>query len=221
MQTTTSIAPSALDRHATERLLGVLAAPFQARTWRATAYNLVGLAVGVVWFTVIVTGLALGAGLAVTLVGIPIIAATLIVARIGALTERWRASWIDGRRLPAPAKPDPQTLSWAGFKAQLLHAKSWTSALYLVALLPIGIATFTIALTTWAYAAAALTMPFWNDTISNGHSRLLGYTVQRPIDYLPVLAAGAVAFFVAPWINRATAHLNARLVAVLAAGHPS
>ena len=221
MHTTTSTIPTALDRHATEKLLGVLAAPFQARTWRATAYNLVGLAAGVVWFTLIVTGFALGAGLLVTLIGVPIIAATLIVARIGALTERWRASWIDGRRLPAPVKPDPQTLSWAGFKAQLLHAKSWTSAVYLVALLPIGIATFTIALTTWTYAAAALTMPFWNNTVSNGHARLLGYTVQRPIDYLPVLAAGAVAFFVAPWINRATAQLNARLVALLAAGRPS
>jgi hypothetical protein len=218
---TTTITPSALDRHASERLLGVLAAPFQARTWRATGYNLVGLFVGVVWFTVIVTGFALGAGLLVTLVGAPILVLTLIVARIGALTERWRASWIDGRRLPAPVQPDPQTLSWAGFKAQLRHAKSWTSALYLVALLPVGIATFTIALTTWAYAAAALTMPFWNDTISNGHARLLGYTVQRPIDYLPVLAAGAVAFFLAPWINRATAQVNTRLVQVLAAGRPS
>lgn len=215
---TTTIAPPALDRHVADRLLGFLAAPFQARTWRATGYNLVGLLVGVVWFTVIVTGFALGAGLLVTLVGVPIIVLTLVVARIGALTERWRASWIDGRRLPAPARPDPQTVSWAGFKAQLLHAKSWTSALYLVALLPIGIATFTVALTTWAYAAAALTMPFWNETISSGHARLLGYTVQRPVDYLPVLAAGAAAFFLAPWINRATAHLNARLVALLAAG---
>lgn len=213
--------PSARDRHATETFLGVLAAPFQARTWRATGYNLVGLAAGVVWFTVIVTGFALGAGLVVTLLGIPIIVATLIIARVGAFTERWRASWIDGRRLPAPAKPNPQELSWAGFKAQLLHVKSWTSAVYLVAMLPIGVATFTIALTSWAYAAAALTMPLWNDTISSGHARLLGYTVQRPVDYLPVLAAGAVAFFVAPWINWATAQLNARLVALLAAGRPA
>jgi hypothetical protein len=219
MHTTTI--PSDLDHHTAEWLRAVLVAPFRARTWRATAYNLVGLAAGVVWFSVIVTGFALGAGLLVTLIGIPIVAATLVVARIGALTERWRASWIDCRRLPAPAKPDPQTLSWTGFTAQLLHAKSWTSALYLVALLPIGIATFTVAVTTWAYAAAALTMPFWNDTISSGHARLLGYVVQRPIDYLPVLAAGAVAFFLAPWINRAAARLNAQLVQVLAAGPPS
>jgi hypothetical protein len=218
---TTTITPSVLDRHRPDRFLGVLVAPFQARTWRATAYNLVGLVVGVVWFTVIVTGFALGAGLLVTLIGVPIIVLTLIVARVGALTERWRASWIDGRCLPAPATPDPQTLSWAGFKAQLLHARSWASAVYLVALLPIGIASFTVALTTWAYAAAALTMPFWNHTISNGQVRLLGYAVQRPLDYLPVLAAGAVAFFLAPWINRASAQVNARLVQVLAAGRPS
>jgi hypothetical protein len=218
---TTITTPTVLNRRGTERFLGLLAAPFQARTWRATAYNLVGLAAGVVWFTVIVTGFALGAGLLVTLVGLPIIAATLVVARVGALAERWRASWIDGRRLPAPARPDPREPSWAGLKAQFLHAKSWTSALYLVLLLPIGVATFTIAVTTWAYALAALTMPFWNDTVSTGHAHLLGYTVQRPIDYLPVLAAGAVAFFLAPWVNRATAQLNARLVRLFAAGRPS
>ena len=207
--------------HAGERILDVLAAPFHARTWRATAYNLVGLAAGVVWSRVFVNRGAPRAGPLVTLVGVPIVAATLVVARIGAHTERWRVGWIDGRRLPAPAKPDPQELSWVGFKAQLSHARSWTSALYLVALLPIGTATFTIAVTTWAYAGAALTMPLWNDTVSSGHVRLLGYSVQRPVDHLPVLVAGAVAFFLAPWINRTTARLNGQLVQLLAAGRPA
>lgn len=216
--TTPTTTPASALHPRNERLLGFLAAPFQARTWRATAYNLVGLAAGVVWFTLITIGLTLGISLAVTLVGIPLIAVTLFVARAGAATERWRAGWIDGALPPAPAGPEPRTLSWAGLKAQLLHAKSWTSTLYLIVLLPVGIATWTVALTTWAYALAALTLPFWYDSAGSGNVRLLGYVVRQPADELPVLAAGAAALFLAPWINRGVARINVALVRRLASG---
>jgi hypothetical protein len=45
---------------------------FEPRTGRETAYLLLNLPVGVAGFTFVVTGLALGRGLLVTVIGLPI-----------------------------------------------------------------------------------------------------------------------------------------------------
>lgn len=50
--------------------------PRLARTARELGYVLLGLPVGIATFTLGVTGLSLGVGLAVTLVGIPVILLT-------------------------------------------------------------------------------------------------------------------------------------------------
>jgi len=50
------------------------------RGYRALTHHLLGLPLGIVYFTWFVTGLALGLGLAVTLIGIPIL--TLVLATV-------------------------------------------------------------------------------------------------------------------------------------------
>jgi len=56
--------------------------PFRARVWKETLYLLLDLPVGVVGFTLVVTGLSLAFGLLITLLGIPVLAATLLLARV-------------------------------------------------------------------------------------------------------------------------------------------
>src|SRR3954463_14476236 len=51
-----------------------------ARGWTAVTHHLLGLPLGVAYFTWLVTGLALGLGLAITLVGIPLL--TLVFATV-------------------------------------------------------------------------------------------------------------------------------------------
>ena len=65
--------------------------PFTARTWKETLYLLLSMPVGIVTFVVLVTGLATGAGLLITLLGIPIIWLTFVLARSLADLERMRA----------------------------------------------------------------------------------------------------------------------------------
>jgi len=55
-----------------------------------TIYVLVGFPLGIIAFTVIITGLSLGAGLLVTLLGIPVLVATIFAARALAELERVR-----------------------------------------------------------------------------------------------------------------------------------
>jgi hypothetical protein len=59
------------------------------RGWTAVTHHLLGLPLGIAYFTWLVTGLAVGAGLAVTLVGIPIL--TLVPAGLVLLVV---AGWL-------------------------------------------------------------------------------------------------------------------------------
>jgi len=53
----------------------IVTRPFRLQAWKELAYLLLGLPVGVVTFTVVVTGVALGVSLLITLVGIPVLVA--------------------------------------------------------------------------------------------------------------------------------------------------
>ncbi len=64
----------------------------ELRTWRAFAYLLLGLPLGIIEFTFIVTGMSLGIGMIITIVGIPILIGVLYLARGLATMERELAS---------------------------------------------------------------------------------------------------------------------------------
>ena len=72
-----------------------------ARGWSAVTHNLLGLALGTAYFTWLVTGLATGLGLAITLLGIPIL--TLVFATVRPLLafERAMANSMLGADIPA------------------------------------------------------------------------------------------------------------------------
>ena len=67
----------------------------------------------IIAFTVVVTGWATALGLAITLIGLPIAMATIVVSRGMANVERWRAalvlgSPVRGRYRPITTRPDPR-----------------------------------------------------------------------------------------------------------------
>ena len=99
----------------------LLTTAFWLRTARETVYALASLPLGVLWFSVVVTMLALSAGLAVTIVGLPLLLLTLGIVRLaGALERRWVELAL-GESLPAAAArpglrgPEP----WCGGSGRL------------------------------------------------------------------------------------------------------
>jgi hypothetical protein len=126
---------------------------------RDAAYLLAGLPAGVVAFSVLVTGFSLAGGLAITLLGIPVLLATLYVARAMGDAERWRAARA-GMPIARTSRP------WTGgiiarSKAAATDLGAWRDALWGLLMLPIGVATFTIATTAWSVALGLLTSPAW------------------------------------------------------------
>src|SRR3954468_6933871 len=81
----------------------------QPRTYLETFDLLLDLAVGILWFTVFTTFVATGAGLLITLVGLPILTATFYLARAAAHAERARVRAFLGAQIDSPAYKPPKT----------------------------------------------------------------------------------------------------------------
>ena len=162
-------------------------------------YLVLGLPLGIATFTIAVTGLALGAGLAITLAGLPVLLATLLAVRAFAAVERTRAGWLLGTPIQGRERRLRGSL-WQRIRAILSDPASWRDTLWSLVLLPVGIAGFTVAVSLWATALGFLTSPAWywalpsdDDTIPLLDSTSLDYSVLRVLIGLALLPTTAVA----------------------------
>jgi len=152
-------------------------------------YMLLGLPIGIATFTVAVTGVSLAGGLLITLIGIPILMLTLLACRGFAVLERARASFVLGETIAAPERQWKRETVWETTKAVLSDPGGWRDLLWSAVLMPIGIATFTIAVTVWSVALGMLTSPLWqwalpddsDDTIPLLDSTSPGWTILRVV----------------------------------------
>ena len=173
--------------------------PRPATMARDFAYLVLGLPLGVVTFTVAVTGLSLAAGLAITLVGVPVLLATLLALRAAAGLERRRAALVLGTPIPGrERRPEGGLLARSRIVAT--DPASWRDALWSLLLLPVGVAGFTVAVTLWSASLGFLTSPAWywatsgdDDTIPLLDSTSVGYSVLRVLIGLALLPTAAVA----------------------------
>ncbi|PJN06794.1 histidine kinase [Streptomyces sp. CB01635] len=122
---------------------------FDRHTWKEIAYLLSNLPVAVLGFAYVVTMLATGVGLAVTVIGLPVLAAGLLGARQLGKAERGRARALLGLRIeepsPLPRRRDEGFFGrlWSGLKDPV----GWRAMLYEFIRLPWGVLTFAITLT--------------------------------------------------------------------------
>ena len=141
-----------------------------AQLSRDSLYLLLGLPMGILAFTVIVTGWSTGLSSIITLVGVPITMATIFATRGVANIERHRAAIVTGEaiagryRVTLPLHRDDYRSGralWERSKAILLDGQTWRDTGYGLLLLPVGIAGFTVAVTGWVTSVALLTVPAW------------------------------------------------------------
>ena len=126
------------------RFFGVF---MDARAYTSLFYMLLTLATGIVYFTFVVTGLSLSAGLAILIIGVPFFLAFIGMARVIALGEGRLLEAITGERMPRrPLHPGPAAGWWTRIGEMLKDARTWTTLLYLLLMLPLGIVYFVIAI---------------------------------------------------------------------------
>jgi hypothetical protein len=190
--------------------------PFGRRTRKETLYLLLDLLVGTVGFSLVVTGLATGVGLLITLLGIPVLAATLLLSRAGGHMELMRARVLLGVDLPPPnALRQPSSLL-ARLFAPFQDAASWKAATYFVLMLPVGIVTFTVAVTWWSTALGLLTLPAWAWTLPGDGPQLFDNRHwSEPWELALSSAVGLLLTLAAPFVIRGVTYLDRAVLHLL------
>ncbi|MFI7383246.1 sensor histidine kinase [Streptomyces sp. NPDC049813] len=207
------------------RLPAGLRAPVEGRAWREFGYVLLGLPVAIAAFTWSVTMMSLGAGLLVTFVGVPVLAAALAGARgIGAL-ERARARGLLGLEIGTPEPVRPRSggpLAWMG--ATLKSGASWRHLLYTVLHFPWAVFSFSVAVAFWTTGWSLLTYPLWQWVFPMyaGQAGLQLYGdeshsvyLNNPFEITLTAVVGLLVTLATPWIVRALTTVDRVLVAGL------
>ncbi|GAA1188708.1 signal transduction histidine kinase [Kitasatospora gansuensis] len=118
---------------------------YGAKLWRQVQHLLLNLPLGLAGFTFTVTLLSVGLALAVTVVGLPLLAAGLAGCRLfGQFARRRCALALDLEMTEAPPVRATRPGIAGRVSAALTDALGWRSALYAVLLLPWGIISFTL-----------------------------------------------------------------------------
>ena len=172
-------------------------------TYRRTLHLLADLPIGLATFATITTLLAVSAGLAITLVGIPLLIGTLYAARLLDRMERARAHALLGVNTAALR---PAGRGWPG---RLADAAGWRTLAYGLLLGPAGVVTGTLTATGWSTALAALAFPAYAWRLHDPALHLGAVTVSGPPG---AVACGLVLLAVMPAVVRLLAGLDIILV---------
>jgi signal transduction histidine kinase len=119
---------------------------YDRHTWGEIAFLLTDLPTAVCGFAYVVASLSAGTALAVTVVGLPLLALGLAGARVLAAGERARARSLLGVRIAEPGRRRPTKGALAWIWARLKDPLGWRAALYGFIRLPWGIAAFVLTM---------------------------------------------------------------------------
>jgi hypothetical protein len=157
---------------------------FTRRAYTSALYLLTCLLTGIAAFTFTVTGLSLSLGLAILILGIPFFLGFLTLARIlSGLELRWlRATVDEDLAEPPPFLPPGETFR-SRLGALLKDGRTWTSLLYFVLLLPLGLTYFATLTTLLASSLGFLAAPLLRGLAT------ASCTTDLPLDDLAWFAA--------------------------------
>ncbi|GAC1456849.1 MAG: sensor domain-containing protein [Steroidobacteraceae bacterium] len=143
---------------AAARFFGVFLDP---RAYLSLFFMLLAPTTGVLYFTFAVTGLSLSLGLAILIIGVPFFLAFIGIARVISLGEGRLLEAITGERMPRrPVHPGPPAAWWTRILDMLRESRTWTTILYLLLMLPLGVIYCTVAVTGLGMGAAFVLAPF-------------------------------------------------------------
>ncbi|MER5867040.1 sensor domain-containing protein [Kitasatospora sp. NPDC002040] len=149
------------------RTLRALGVPVSRTDLRELAYALTAPVAGVLGAVLLYPLLAFGLVLAVTHLGLPLLAAVLAGARgIGTVHRRLLRSLL-GEDVPAPPRPGP------GVRAALTDGAGWRTLAFGLLAAPLGVLVLLVAVGLRLYGLAAVLYPLWWRYVSaDGHRGL-------------------------------------------------
>lgn len=131
---------------------GVAADP---RAWTALFYMLLSLATGIVYFTAVVAGFSISAGLALMIIGVPVVILFIGLVRVLSLVEGRIVEVLLGERMPRRPLYQGRGQPWLERIASMFtDVRTWSTMLYQLVMLPLGMVYFTTVVTLLSVSLA-------------------------------------------------------------------
>ncbi|WP_225438756.1 sensor domain-containing protein [Candidatus Frankia nodulisporulans] len=178
------------------------------RFMREVGYTLVCFPLAIVGFVYVVVALSTGPALAVTFLGIPLLATMLVGARGFGTVQRALAAEMLGDRVapPRPLRPrrrGAKSWVWAGLR----DGAGWRACVYLLVKFPLAITNFVVTVAFCSAGLGGVTYPVWqrylpvqHDSAGRPH-RGASFGTDYFLDTWPrmamAVAAGAVLLYLA------------------------
>jgi uncharacterized membrane protein len=201
------------------RFFGIVADP---GAWGALFYMFMSLVTGIIYFTVAVTGFSLSAGLMILIIGLPVALVFISAVRGISFAEGRLVEGLLGQRMPRRpriATTGPNGSLVERLKAWLVDYRTWTTMLYMVLMLPLGITYFVIVVTALATSLGVFVAPIaqWianTPVIRFGEWGLLIDPWEAPLWF----AAGILGAFVTLWLAKGVGYLHGMFAKVMLVG---
>lgn len=197
----------------------------QPQTYVNILYLLLGLPLGIGYFVTLVTGISLGFGLLVIWIGVPILLLVFAVSWALCKFERLLAVRMLHEEIPLATRPVPlgengSDLStverffvggWRRLKKHLSDRLTWTGMLYLLLRFPLGVATFTIAVTLVSVPVGMIFAPTYMWTSDPFEFSWIGLG-DRSVDPFPwswiLTLIGIPVLFISAYLMNQTAVIS-------------
>jgi len=145
------------ERPLLSRFFGVFA---DSRVWGAFLYLLFSLATGIIYFTWVVTGISLSAGLLVLIIGLPFTGLFILSVRGISLVEGRIVEALLGIRMPRRPQFHRKNMGlWSRFKNIILDKYTWLSIAYMILQLPLGTIYFSVFITLITLSLFGVAIP--------------------------------------------------------------
>ncbi len=149
--------PQPARKTAMGKFFGVAADP---RAYAGLFYMLLSLATGIFYFTWAVTGLSLSIGLSILIFGLAFAVLFFGTVRVLSLVEGRIIEVMLGERMPRrPVYAERGKPVMTRIKEMFTDPRTWSTLLYMVMMLPLGIVYFTIAVTGISLSLACMVAP--------------------------------------------------------------
>ncbi len=132
---------------------------WKSQTWINILYLLLSFPLGIFYFVILVTGISLGFGLLITVIGIFILMGVLILVNGFARFEIILANRLLGFQIRLRPSENPATGFWKKMKEKLRSPLTWKGLFYLFLKFPMGIIAFSLTVSLLAVSLSMISLP--------------------------------------------------------------
>ncbi len=192
------------------RFFGVAA---DTRTYSAMFYMLLSLATGIFYFTWAVTGLSMSLGFSILIIGLPFVVLFFGSVRVLSIVEGRIVEVMLGERMPRRPLYAERGQPWmTRVGAMFTDPRSWSTILYMLLMLPLGIVYFTLTVTILSVSLSFIAAPFAWFFGQHFDISLNGYHGPDPDWLAPLLLPlGVLLLFAYLHAARGIGHLHGQL----------